>query len=116
MEIVKKHFPHCIRRMLDVEYEHFTPTGKGNRFIVDVHSTLYSSRLLKQICKHIGIPHDDGLFDIMLLCNKDAEMDIGVVYNCNYTTRADAANAVKVANFFADGQPGKWYLDHTEWQ
>jgi len=53
---------------------------------------------------------------VMLHCNKDAKMDIGVIYNCNYATRADVANAVKVANFFADGQPGKWYLDHTEWQ
>jgi len=47
MEIVKKHFHHCIRRMPDVEYEHFTPTGKGNRFTVDVYYTLQSSRLLK---------------------------------------------------------------------
>jgi len=33
-----------------------------------------------------------------------------------YARRADVANATKVADFFADGQAGKWYLDFCEWQ
>jgi len=115
MDIVEKHFSHCIHRVPDDEYEQ-SPTEEGDGLIIDVNYTLESDQLLEQICKHIGIPYGDDLFDIMPLFNEKAKLDMGVVYSCNYRTRADAANALKVANFFADGQLGKWYLDHTEWK